>query len=209
MDTHVIRPLVIVPVLSSATVPHSANASKVTPPRTSTPRRAHAPIAATYTSGAISSAHGAAADRNANALYIAPPRPRNGQPKTKGPTTIVNAVTARIALEYVSPTRSSIIVTAGRRFCAASVRRAMRAGVLSSEDRMDLTTNAPSELTAPAGTLVTHALQNRQRLAGYVLNGDERAAVNDDAVQGNLVRSDDQGEREGGERLFLEGKQIN
>ena len=36
-----------------------------------------------------------------------------------------------------------------------------------------------------------------------------RAAVNDDAVQGNLVRSDDQGEREGGERLFLEGKQIN
>ena len=28
----------------------------------------------------------------------------------------------------------------------------MRAGVLSSEDRMDLTTNAPSELTAPAGT---------------------------------------------------------
>ena len=152
MDTHVIRPLVIVPVLSSATVPHSANASKVTPPRTSTPRRAHAPIAATYTSGAISSAHGAAADRNANALYIAPPRPRNGQPKTKGPTTIVNAVTARIALEYVSPTRSSIIVTAGRRFCAASVRRAMRAGVLSSEDRMDFTTNAPSELTAPAGT---------------------------------------------------------
>ena len=142
----------MVPVLSSATVPHSANASNVTPPLTSTPRRAHAPIAATYTNGAISSAHGAAADRNANALYIAPPSPRNGQPKTKGPTTIVNAVTARIALEYVSPTRSSIIVTAGRRFCAASVRRAMRAGVLSSEDRMDFTTNAPSELTAPAGT---------------------------------------------------------
>jgi hypothetical protein len=42
-----------------------------------------------------------------------------------------------------------------------------------------------------------------------VLNGDERAAVNDDAVQGNLTGSDDQGEREGGERLFLEGKQIN
>ena len=61
----------------------------------------------------------------------------------------------------------------------------------------------------PRRYLVTHALQDRQRLAGYVLNGDERAAVNDDAVQGNLVRSDDQGEREGGERLFLEGKQIN
>ena len=99
MDTHFILPLVMVPVLSNATVPHSARASKVTPPRTRTPRRAHAPMAATYTSGAMRSAQGAAADKKANARYAAPPRPKNGQPKTSGPHTIVSAVTARIALE--------------------------------------------------------------------------------------------------------------
>ena len=99
MDTHFIRPLVMVPVLSNATVPHSARASKVTPPRTRTPRLAHAPMAATYTSGAMRSAQGAAADKKANARYMAPPRPKNGQPNASGPHTIVSAVTARIALE--------------------------------------------------------------------------------------------------------------
>ena len=142
----------MVPVLSSATTPHSARVSKVTPPRTSTPRLAHAPTAATYTSGAISSAQGAAAERNAKARYIAPPRPISGQPRRGGPTTIVSAVTARIALLYRSPKVSRRRLTVGRRFCAASVRRAMRAGVESSADRSERTTSAPSLFTAPAGT---------------------------------------------------------
>ena len=148
---HRIRPDVMVPVLSSATTPHSASASNVTPPLTSTPRRAHAPTAATYTSGDISSAHGAAAERNANARYIAPPRPVRGQPSARGPTTITSAVNAKIARLYLSPNASRSRETAGRRFCAASVRRAMRAGVESSALRVERTTNAPSEFTAPAG----------------------------------------------------------
>mmetsp|Transcript_4564 Transcript_4564/g.19456 ORF Transcript_4564/g.19456 Transcript_4564/m.19456 type:complete len:518 (+) Transcript_4564:1872-3425(+) len=151
-DAHAICPVVIVPVLSSATVPHSASASSVSPPLTKTPRRAHAPTAAMYTSGDMSSAHGAAAERNAKARYIAPDRPRNGMPKTAGPRIIVAAVTPKIALLYLSPKVSSRRLTAGRRFCAASVKRAMRAGVESSALRSVFTTSAPSLFTAPAGT---------------------------------------------------------
>ena len=123
----------------------------MTPPRTRTPLRAHAPTAATYTSGDISSAHGAAAERNANARYIAPARPRSGRPQISGPKIIVAAVTPRIALLYLSPNVSRSRDTAGLRACAASVSRAMRAGVESSALRMDRTTSAPSLLSAPAG----------------------------------------------------------
>mmetsp|Transcript_4050 Transcript_4050/g.13543 ORF Transcript_4050/g.13543 Transcript_4050/m.13543 type:complete len:713 (+) Transcript_4050:348-2486(+) len=99
-ETHTIVPVVMVPVLSSATVPTSARASKVRPPRTKTPRLAAAPIAAMYTSGDMSKAHGAAALRKANARYIAPVLPRNGHPNKVGPRIMVSAVIARIALEY-------------------------------------------------------------------------------------------------------------
>ena len=150
-DAHAICPVVIVPVLSSATAPHSASASSVSPPRTSTPRRAHAPTAATYTSGDMSSAHGAAAERNANARYIAPALPMNGMPNTTGPSTIVASVIPSMALLYRSPNVSSNRETAGRRFCAASVKRAMRAGVECSASRVVRTTSAPSLFTAPAG----------------------------------------------------------
>ena len=113
--------------------------------------RAHAPTAATYTSGDMSSAHGAAAERNANARYIAPALPMNGMPNTTGPSTIVASVIPSMALLYRSPNVSSNRETAGRRFCAASVKRAMRAGVECSASRVVRTTSAPSLFTAPAG----------------------------------------------------------
>ena len=76
----------------------------------------------------------------------------SGMPNTSGPHTHVNAVIARMALLYRSPNVSSNRETAGRRFCAAAVRRAMRAGVESSDFRVVRTTSAPSLFTAPAGT---------------------------------------------------------
>eukprot|EP00959_Pyramimonas_sp_CCMP1952_P461241 9481259-Pyramimonas_sp.AAC.1 len=65
MAMHFIIPVVMVPVLSSAMVPQLASFSSVSPPRTSTPRCAHAAMAATYASGVIRNAHGAAAERKA------------------------------------------------------------------------------------------------------------------------------------------------
>ena len=68
-------------------------------------------------------------EMHANARYIAPALPMNGMPNTTGPSTIVASVIPSMALLYRSPNVSSNRETAGRRFCAASVKRAMRAGV--------------------------------------------------------------------------------
>ena len=55
-------------------------------------------MAATYTSGDINNAHGAAADKNAKLRYMAPPRPKNGIPSTIGAAAMVIKVMANIAL---------------------------------------------------------------------------------------------------------------
>ena len=146
-----ISPEVKVPVLSKHTRLTFASASKVRPPLISMPLLAIAPIAAMYTKGDMTSAHGAAADKNANERYIAPPRPKKGTPSTTGINIIVAKVINRIILEYLSPTSSINRLTRGLRCCALSVSFAILAGVLFSEDCEDLTINTPSIFIAPAG----------------------------------------------------------
>ena len=145
-------PVVSVPVLSSATAPQSARASRVRPPRTRAPLCAAAPMAATYASGAMSRAHGAAADRKAKARYMAPPEPAKGMPRTEGPAAAMQKVSSSTHRLYLSDSVSSRRCTRGRRCWAAAVRRAMRAGVLSARRRVALMTSTPSALVAPAGT---------------------------------------------------------
>ena len=146
-----ISPNVKVPVLSKHTRLTFASASRVRPPLMRIPLLAIAPIAATYTNGDMSSAHGAAADKNANERYIAPPRPKKGTPNTRGAVTIVAKVINKIILEYLSPTSSINRLTRGLRCCALSVSFAILAGVLFSEDCEDLRINTPSMFIAPAG----------------------------------------------------------
>jgi hypothetical protein len=189
-DAHAICPVVIVPVLSSATTPHSASASSVSPPRTSTPRRAHG----AHRGDVHQRRHEQRARRRrgekreravhrarfAHERYAEHDRTEHHRGECDSQYGFAVPIAERI--EQPRNRRSAVL----RRF--GQTRDARRRRVLGVARR-------PHDERAVAvhgarGNLIPDALRDGERLAGDVLDGDERAAVRHDAVQRHLSRRD-------------------
>mmetsp|Transcript_7689 Transcript_7689/g.34826 ORF Transcript_7689/g.34826 Transcript_7689/m.34826 type:complete len:257 (+) Transcript_7689:2222-2992(+) len=164
MDTHVIRPLVMVPVLSSATVSTWAEASRTSPPRSSSPSLAPAEVATRTAVGvARPRAHGHATTRTSVASFKAPnvaPAPpeasKSAPGKKASPAKFQNAkVVAEAAMTPYTKgpaTASASRCTGAARACASATVRAIPAATLPSPAVVALMVSGPSNTAVPAET---------------------------------------------------------